>query len=174
MQFDNWSLLLGIVLSASSLIGAILYTWTKEEVDKYYEYLYAALITVFVVGFSLLAYKINVLYLLFLAVGLTAFLLSKNKVRIYYFIGAAIGFAVQLDVKLIASLFLMSYTILLSSYRCRDLLKKDSIKFGGKCFLNALSMFLIVFVIPWPKSWMLPMFFLFLALAIPAVWYDSK
>lgn len=34
-----WQMILGLLVSLSFLLGAVLYSWTKEEIDKSYHYL---------------------------------------------------------------------------------------------------------------------------------------
>ncbi len=166
MQFNLWSTLLGIVLSASLLLGAVLYILTKEEVDKHRRYLYWTLILTFLVGYTILSLRTSWFYLVLLLLGFLGLIKTKLNLHPYLF-GAAIGFVVQLSFKLQASYFLAAYGILLSSYLCKDLSKVNALKFGIKLFMNSLVVFLIVFVVPWPESWKIMIFFALLALSLP-------
>jgi len=197
-----WRLILGVIVSLSFLLGAVLYIWTKEEVDKGYRYLAWLNLGIFGVGFVVFSLLFEPVYLILLAGALLLswFLTQKSKFgrrigkNVAFsasafgttgsikgllqagILGAAFAFGVQLASFEAISLFLVAYSLVLASYICKN--SKDfkiAFKRADKLVLIFLVVFLALSFIPISEAIAKHTFFWAIAVLAPfTLWKALK
>ena len=142
------NIILGILVSLSFLLGALLYTWAKEEVDKSYKYLKWLNLGILIAGIITFAILLEPIYLVIVGVLIFPYLGGKLSTKLEYLhiviLGLAFGFGVGLEIYEIISLFFVAYIIILTSYTCK---KSNAFKKAGKFMLIFLLFFFIILVI---------------------------
>ncbi len=171
-----WHVIIGLVIGLSFLLGALLYKWTKEEVDKSYKHIIWAQLILFCASYFVFAWLVSFYYLiLFAAVAVISYFVVKTinfKETEYwqaFIMGAATVFLFALDFGKLASVVLLVYTILLSSVICKG---ADSFKKAGRLVLNFLTVFIILILFPFGKIISIHSFFVIYSLLLPLIFYQ--